>query len=286
MESIQKEPDPKVFNYLEFNALRKNGVSDGQIAKKYGFNQPATLYQKLRRDGFPVCEVCGDYSKETAHCEQPNDGRKRRARQGTGERIELPPAKEAIPLFREALDELREAIEQLEHRREYFQDGRFVVEAHVQGQAYDSGEWLEFKGALAGGGQQSPPEPLTSLIAVYVLAGLPLEPLLKTLNREPADVNLDQLDLNIEGKRTSKGHTPGLKSKARHVARLIRAGNLRGGANTLEFTADQQEAAWRSYRLEQQGLSRKDIEQKLRKEGFGHQDVAQLRNLGLLPPAL
>jgi hypothetical protein len=127
---------------------------------------------------------------------------------------------------------------------------------------------------------------LTTLIAVYVLAGLPLEPLLSTLNREPGDVDLDQLDLSIEGKRTSKGHTPGLKSKARHVARLIRAGNLRGGANTREFSADQHEAAWRLYRLEQQGLSSKDIEQKLRKHGLGRQDVAQLRKLGVPPPTL
>jgi hypothetical protein len=217
---------------------------------------------------------------------EPKDESKRKARQGTGERVELPPAKEAIPLFKAALDELREAIEQLEGRKEYFQDGRFVVETHVQGHVYESGEWVEFKGAFAGGGKQSPPEPLATLIAVYVLAGLPLEPLLSTLNREPEEVDLDQLDLNIEGKRTSKGHTPGLKSRARQVARLIRVGNLPSGANTGEFSADQHEAAWRSLRLEEQGLTSKEIEQKLRKEGFDRQDVARLRKLGLLSPTL
>jgi hypothetical protein len=217
---------------------------------------------------------------------EPKDESKRKARQGTGERVELPPAKEAIPLFNEALDELREAIEQLEGRKEYFQDERFVVETHVQGPAYDGGEWVEFKGAFAGGGQQSPPEPLTTLIAVYVLAGLPLEPLLSTLNREPEEVDRDKLDLNIEGKSTSKGHTPGLKSKARHVARLVRGGTLRGGAHTGEFSANTHEARWRYYRLEQQGLTSKEIEQKLEKEGFGPQDVAQLRNLRLPPPTL
>ena len=217
---------------------------------------------------------------------EPKDESKRKGRQGTGERVELTPAKEAIPLFNEALDVLREAVVQLESRKEYFQDGRFVVETHVQGHAYDSGELVEFKGAIAGGGQQSPPEPLTTLIAVYILAGLPLEPLLSTLNREPEEVDLDQLDLSIEGKRTSKGHNPGLKSKARHVARLIRVGDLPRGANTDEFSADQHEAAWRSYRLEQQGLTSKEIEQKLEKEGFGRQEVVRLRKLGLLPPVL
>jgi hypothetical protein len=215
-----------------------------------------------------------------------NDSQQRKPRRGTGERVELPPAKEAIPLFKEMLEVLREAIEELEHRKEYFQDGRFVVETHIQDHAFDGGELVEFKGAFAGGGEQSPPEPLTSLIAIYVLAGLPLEPLLNTLHREPGDIDLDQLDLSIEGKRRKKGHTPGLKSKAKDVARLVRGGNLRPGAHTGEFSAVTHEAAWRLYRLQQQGLTSKEIEQKLMKQGFGRHDVAQLRQLGLLPPAL
>ena len=217
---------------------------------------------------------------------EPEDESKPKARKGTDERVELPPAKEAIPLFNEAVAMLREAVEELERRKEYYQDGRFVVETHVQGHAYEGGESVEFKGALAGGGQQSPPEPLTSLIAVYVLAGLPLKPLLSTLNRDPDEVDLDQLEQSIEGKRTSKGHTPGLKGKARHVARLIRAGNLRPGRDTGEFSANLHEATWRSYRLQQQGLTSKEIEQELIKEGFGRQNVARLRKLRLLPPTL
>jgi hypothetical protein len=240
----------------------------------------------LRQDGFPVCETCGDYTKEWAHCGQQEDSRQQKPRQGTGIRVELPPAKEAMPLFEEALDVLREAIDDLEDRKEYLQDGRFVVETYFQGPAYDDGEWVEVKGAFAGGGEQSPPEPLTTLIAVYVLSGLPLEPLLSTLHKEPAGADSDQLDLNIEGTRTSKGHTPGLKSKARHVARLIRGGNLLPGPTTGEFSADQHSAAWRLYQLKQQGFASKDIEQELRKHGFGRQDVAWLRKLGLIPPTL
>jgi len=78
MESIQKEPHPNVYDYLEFNALRKNGVSDRNIAKKYGFKHPETLYYKLRRDGFPVCQQCGDYSPGGNLCS------KRPARTGRG----------------------------------------------------------------------------------------------------------------------------------------------------------------------------------------------------------
>jgi hypothetical protein len=283
---MQKKPDPRDLRYLQFVTDRNLGLPDTKIAANFGFESPQDLYQRLSIDGYPVCSECGTAPVTGKHCEQQKDGGRRRAGQGTGERVELPPAKEAIPLFQEALDELREAIDALEPRKEYFQDGRFVVETHIQGRAYDSGEWVEFKGASAGGGQPSPPEPLTTLIAVYVLAGLPLEPLLNTLNGEPGDVNLDQLDLNIEGRRRRNGHTPGLKSKARHVARLIRVGNLRSGPDTEEFSADQHEAAWRLHRLEQQGLASKDIEQELRKHGFGQQDVAQLRKLGLLPPTL
>jgi hypothetical protein len=59
---------------------------------------------------------------------------------------------------------------------------------------------------------------------------------------------------------------------------------LRPGPDTGEFSADEHEATWRAYRLQEQGLTRKEIEEKLRKEGFGHQDVARLRKLGVLPP--
>jgi len=205
-------PNAEQTRYITYLSWRLADKPIDELAKRYELGSAAALYHVLRQDGFPVCEVCGDYTKEPAHCEQQERGGKRRARRGTGERVELPPAREAIPLFEEALDELRAAIEQLEGRKEYFQDGRFVVETHVEGHAYEGGERVEFKGAHAGPGQQSPPEPLTSLIAIYILAGLPLEPLLSKLNSNPEDVDLDQLDLNIEGKRRKKGHTPGLRA--------------------------------------------------------------------------
>jgi hypothetical protein len=70
------------------------------------------------------------------------------------------------------------------------------------------------------------------------------------------------------------------------VARLIRAGDLRPGAHTDEFSADEHNAAWLVYRLQQQGLTSKEIEQRLRNQGYGRQDVAWLRKLGVLPPTL
>lgn len=76
MESIQKDPDPKVYDYLVFCTARKEGVPDEQISKRFGFQRPETLYHKLRRDGFPVCERCGDYSPGGKYCN------KRQARGG------------------------------------------------------------------------------------------------------------------------------------------------------------------------------------------------------------
>jgi len=70
------------------------------------------------------------------------------------------------------------------------------------------------------------------------------------------------------------------------VARLIRAANLRPGRDTGGFRANEHEASWCAYRLEQQGLTRKEIEEKLIKEGYGRQDVAWLRKLGVFPPTL
>jgi hypothetical protein len=122
------------------------------MLEKLGFGSVEAMRTQLGNWGIPSWAV-----DEGPNIDSTKDNRERKARRGTGERVELPPAKEAMPLFKEALDVLREAIEDLEPRKEYFQNGRFVVETHLQGHAYDDGQLVEFKGAFAGGGQQSPP---------------------------------------------------------------------------------------------------------------------------------
>jgi hypothetical protein len=154
-----------------FSYHRAEGTDDEEIAEKLRFDSVEEMQEQLQEWELPGW-LTGKPSSTTA----AKANRGRRPGPSSGERVELPPAKEAMPLFREMLEVLREAIEQLERRKEYFQDGRFVVETHVEDLVDDGGEWVEFKGARAGGGEQSPPEPLTSLIAIYVLSGLPLEP--------------------------------------------------------------------------------------------------------------
>jgi hypothetical protein len=87
------------------------------------------------------------------------------------------------------------------------------------------------------GATQSPQEPLTKLIAIYILTGLPLESLLGRLHFAPETVNEAELRRHIEGEivkkrrngKTSTQHIPGLKTKAAQVAKLICGGTLRQG---------------------------------------------------------
>jgi hypothetical protein len=196
MGSIQKEPHPKVYDYLEFNALRKNGVPDGQIAEKHGFEHPETLYHKLRRDGFPVCEHCGDYSPGENHC------RKRQARTSGEKRKVLPATADAQRLFWPLVDWVERSVDSLYWRKEYWQGGRFVAQEHVEGLVIDEGRPLIEKGSFtqAGGGWWYPGEPLPTLIALYLLSGEPLEPLVEALHLDPACAKWKALERHVQGK--------------------------------------------------------------------------------------
>ncbi|MCA1719275.1 MAG: hypothetical protein LC781_21445, partial [Actinobacteria bacterium] len=198
---------------------------------------------------------------EEGHCEQNESKRKPpKARQGRGEAKELPPAADAISLFRDAVVRLKNDLTTLEARREYLKDKRFVVEYLRSGEAGES--WIRHRAGdftdahwrsfclehgedpgqdsidvpldllVPGGVSQTPPEPLTRLIGAYILADLPVEALLRKLHDEPETVNLEQLDLHINGKKSKDGKVPGLKTRASDVARLVRGGGLTPGRTT------------------------------------------------------
>jgi hypothetical protein len=155
--------------------------------------------------------------------EEPSGENRRKARSGSGQRQELPPADEATPLFRQALELLNEQVDLLEARKEYMQDERFVAqdEHHAPifwtrphgmsdedwkvlcekvGQSSNSDCFALWDTPLVepAGATQSPPEPLTTLIAVYLLAGLPPEPLLDKLHFAPETVDTAEIERHLE----------------------------------------------------------------------------------------
>ena len=200
---------------------------------------PAALYQVLRQDGFPVCAVCGGYSRDATHCGGPPNERQRRARSGAGEAEELPATAQAIPLFERAIKKLGDDLSDLKYRKEYIKNERFVATqvypagtgrvkvGYSKEQVTNQAAWEEWERLCAKygkdpktteefttavdfysvkGASQSPPDPLTNLIAMYVLADRPLEPLLERLHPSPERVVRDQLKGLIYGRKVGNGY--------------------------------------------------------------------------------
>jgi uncharacterized Zn finger protein (UPF0148 family) len=300
--SMQKKLDERDFRYLQFVVGRARGATDEQIVKELGdpdIESPQVLYRRLKADGHPICPVCGTTYVEEGHCENleaKTSGR--RARRGGGPQQQLPPPAEAIPLFKRALEVLSEEIDTLEKRKMYRQDERFVAVDEYRdpimwsrlgmsdedwkdicqrfGKDPDS-ETFELWNARfvePAGATQSPQEPLTKLIAIYILTGLPLEPLLERLHFAPETVNEAELRRHIEGEivkkrrngKTSTQHIPGLKTKAAQVAKLICGGTLRQGPSTGELSPHEQNIVWYRQQRSREGLPDDQIYQELKEK--------------------
>jgi hypothetical protein len=248
--------------------------------------------------------------------EESSDENERKARSGSGERQELPPAAEATPLFRQALQFLNEQVDLLETRKEYVQDERFVAqdEHHAPifwtrphgmsdddwralceklGQSSDSDGFELWESALVepAGATQSPQEPLTTLIAVYLLAGLPPEPLLDRLHFASETVDIEEIKRHLDGveerKRGADGkiktqHKPGLKTKAAQLARLMRGGLLRRGPSTEELSPEEQNIIWYRQQRARDGVPDATIFRELKeKRGLSKAEYQRLKKFRL-----
>src|SRR5215212_8819550 len=125
MASIPSEPDDRVLRYVKFYGERIQGRAEDQIARDLDFGSPAALYQNLSQDGFPICPVCGETPASPNHCAKIKGRRQRRARRGTGQAIELPPAKGAENLFSKAISNMERDLLPLDSRKEVYRDERF-----------------------------------------------------------------------------------------------------------------------------------------------------------------
>jgi hypothetical protein len=283
---MSKEPSPQVLRFIKLIHYRLNELPEEEIAKKLGFDSPTELYRQVRQDDYPICPVCGTTDVPRSHCSSERTY-KRQARRGMSEAEELPPAEAAAPLFHQALENLGWAVVDLQNRHEYWHDGRFVAQEVYNAPVLRDGEWIDKATTnIPLGGKQHPADPLTTLIAVYVLAGLPLKPLVETLHRAPETVDLEYLEAQIAGQKTKKGHKPGLRSKAEDLARLVRGAPapLKPGRDTGEYTEREQNAIWYVRDLEARGLSRSAIVQEMTKRGFSKVDIERFSNVKNLPP--
>lgn len=304
MGSVHEKPDERDLRYLKFKSCRHRGLEDKEIVGELNdpdIDSPPELYRRLKRDGFPVCEVCGDYSVSGEHCTLQNKERKPKARRGGGEAEQLPDAYGAAWLFRTALSEFQEDIDGLKSRRDYLKDDRFVAEDHLSAEDGESWftysrsgipeeDWREFCRkheqdpeqesftipkdlVLIAGVSQAPPEPLTRLIAMYILSGEPVEHLLEALHPRPGEVDREQLDQHINGSDyKGKGKFVGLQNRANSIARLLRGGTIpeQGGRGTGGLERREVQAATYITLQRSRGVADQEILQQLQEgHGFG-----------------
>jgi uncharacterized Zn finger protein (UPF0148 family) len=317
----QENLDERDFRYLQFVGGRARGLDDKQIVKNLkdaDIESPQVLYRTLKTDGHSICPVCGTTYVEKGHCENLEaEVDKRRARRGEGTQQELPPPAEAIPLFRRALEVLNGEIDTLEKRKMYLQDERFVaVDEHRDpiiwprsgisdedwtnicqrfGKDPDSEQFELWNARFVepAGATQSPQEPLTKLIATYVLADLPLKPLLEKLHFAPETVDEAELRRHIEGEKVRKyrkgksstQHISGLRTKAAHLAKLVCGGTLRRGPSTGALSSSEQSIIWHRQQRSREGVPDEQIYQKLkRKRGLTRAEYARLKKFRLKTP--
>jgi hypothetical protein len=279
MDSIAKQDQERALRAVAFWCMSQaQGIElEESVTESLGFGSVEAMHKQLTNWGLPDW-ITGDAPK-SSEPDKPERG----GQTASEEPTELPPAHGAALLFYQALQKLNRAIGDLDNRKEYLQNGRFVAQEDTA-----RGDWPEMgieDGTLTVplGGQQTPLEPLPALIAAYILADEPLEPLLEKLNTRPETVDKEQIQALIEGKKTSKGHVRGLKSVAGLIARGVRGGEIRGGPTTGEFSTKIQNGVWYSQQLAQRGFTAKAIFERLKEADFSPSEISQVRKLNKLP---
>jgi hypothetical protein len=252
-----------VFTTAMLCVMRKEGTfSEEEVAERLEFGSAEAMYAQLTNWGLPewLAYPSGSPKQEHREYREPPSGkRRRRARRGEAEAIALPPARYAAPLFKEALEELSAAIELLGARQEHLKDERFVAtytDTEVPTQPPS-------KGTFFYGAEQHPPEPLTTLIAMYALVEEgnpddPLKPLLAALHPKDWEPDQERLEQALND----------LKHKAGQLATLVRGGRLRRGPSTEEISSQQHLVAWYIHHRREAGLLDEEILEGLSQLGI------------------
>jgi len=229
-----------------FSKLRyRNELSDEETAQKLRFDSVEEMRTQLKNWDIPTWLVGGEAAVTSRSTARKKSYGERRAR-SSGPPKELPPARNAMPLFREVLEALMRANEELEHRKESRQ-GRHYPYRTVSRKTPSDDEWDSFAELLGldsvakenlyfGGGtinrgtsSPAPRSPLPELIGTYLLAGGAVEPLVEALHEDPDSANWSEIRKRIEGRKSGPEKVDGIKAVASQLAILVRGGTLSRG---------------------------------------------------------
>jgi hypothetical protein len=240
----------------------------------------------------------------------------RQARGAEGDRVELPKATNILPIFRKMLEELGREFAYLPRRKEYIQDGRFIVgeewatgrevpqerqaifRRYYRGEHMTPEEWrawcaqrgLDAEGDDAyewvappapRGGGPGPPEPWVSLCALYFIRGGDPEELMDLVHPDPENAPREK----ITGTGTTKGIARRLREEARRSATAVRGGDVRTGRKTGPISEEEHEIAAYVSRRRGRGVSDEQILEELEDgalEGVSSVSIAELARLGKL----
>jgi hypothetical protein len=297
-QSQQEEALQKV---RAIRALRKEGLSEDEIAKKLNFTtglvtSAEVMYGQLERWEFPDWLVYPEgYGARRQHDETPKNRGGRRAR--TFKQVEeLPQPARAEHLFRRDLQRLSGYVDELRDLREHFlaDPQRWVSYRWIEDDweiyyrsDHSEEQWqrlCEQEGvdpatteslkidlvpsAHPRGAKVTPSEGLVYLMAVHAIMNDSIESLVKALHPNPDEVDLGELYKKRDKDRaTQNGIVTNLKTSAEQLAKVVRGGKLRKGMPPPEVSRWELWMAWDLiHPLAEKALANEQILEELGKD--------------------
>jgi hypothetical protein len=125
-----------------------------------------------------------------------------------------------------------------------------------------------------------PPRELVMLIAVYALAGRPMEPLLKVLYPEHSEADMEEINKLLYETKFAGGSQNGLLRTAQQFAAAVYGRKVGRGAPP-EQSAGEHLLACRITKRREAGLTDEEIRQEILDSGreLGNEDFARLAKL-------
>jgi hypothetical protein len=245
---------------LRYWRLTSSESEEYIATQRLGFESAEHMYQQLKKWEWPDWAV------------YPASLKQRKARRGSGDGRHLPPARGAIELFAPVVARLQDLFSSLTALDEAYKDERFEAVERYPGAAITENDEATHDSnvVLPLGATQSPSRISTELIAAYVIAEEPIEPLVEALHDKPDELDRAKLDKKVEHLRLLAGH----------VAKLVRGGKVRPGHNTEELSSRDQEAVRYYSNKLRAGVPEEEIQRTLVKWGFKRSDMLRIKNLG------